>query len=51
MEKAVKLGRVISAYRSASIEDFHYTFEHAQPPRSIHKELQVNNYLQLGGVK
>lgn len=27
MEKAVKLGRVISAYRSASIEDFHYIFD------------------------
>ena len=51
MEKAVKLGRIISAYRSASIADFHYIFEHAQPPKSIHKGLQVNNCLQLGGGK
>lgn len=36
MQKAVKLGRVISVYRSASIEDFHYIFEYAQPPKSIH---------------
>lgn len=50
MQKAAKLGRVISAYRSASIEDFHYIFEHAQPPKCIHEELQINNSLQ-GGVK
>ncbi len=49
MEKAVKLGRVISAYRSASIEDFHYIFEHAQPPRKIHKKLQVNNSFTIRG--
>lgn len=40
MLNAVKLGRIQSNYRSATVEDFHYIFEHNRKPM-IHTELQV----------
>ena len=46
MLKAVRLGRIRSAYRSASIEDFHYIFEHDRKPELVSNELQIN---ELGG--
>lgn len=42
MLNAVKLGRIQSNYRSATVEDFHYIFEHNRKP-------MIHNVLQVGG--
>lgn len=42
MLNAVKLGRIQSNYRSATVEDFHYIFENNKKP-------MIHNVLQVGG--